>query len=101
MKSFVIVLCKTAGNYYSHLVKNSSHAARLLSRNLQNAVSDASKLHSTFFGSDVPKTLQDMLINSLSHIRYVPMQEHITCSLDICYCSSLFFFFLQSDIIEV
>ncbi|XP_064405275.1 uncharacterized protein LOC135350425 [Halichondria panicea] len=57
------------GNYYSHLVDNSSQAAQLVGKNVKSVVKDAAKLHTTFFGSDVDETLQDMLINSLSHIR--------------------------------
>ncbi len=59
------------GNYYSHLVDNSSQAAQLVGKNVKSVVKDAAKLHTTFFGSDVDETLQDMLINSLSHIRYI------------------------------
>ena len=57
------------GNYYSHLVSDSIDAANLLGGDLASAVMDIHALHYPFFSSSMPAFLQDMLINSLSHIR--------------------------------
>ena len=59
----------TVGNFYEHFVKDSRDAATKLAQNLQPAVEDIRKLHYIYFNSDVPETIQDMLVNSLSHIR--------------------------------
>ncbi len=59
------------GNFYSHLFKDSVDAAKQLGGDLTSAVADIANLHSTFFQSSMPVTLQDMFINSLSHVRWV------------------------------
>eukprot|EP00731_Ephydatia_muelleri_P017922 Em0010g1020a len=57
------------GNFYSHLFKSSVEAAEKLGNSRIEAVSDIAKLHEPFFTSTMPDYLQDILINSLSHIR--------------------------------
>ena len=61
------LLC--AGNFYSHLVNDSVDAANLLGKDLTSAVKDIQALHRPFFTSSLPAVMQDMFINSLSHIR--------------------------------
>ena len=67
---FGFTLCFHAGNFYSHLVSDSVNAASLLGKNLKSAVGDIQALHRPFFDSSLSDVMQDMLINSLSHIRY-------------------------------
>ena len=59
------------GNFYSHLVKDSVDAADKLGDQLTEVVSDIDQLHTVFFRSSIPTPVQDMLMNSLSHIRLV------------------------------
>ena len=63
------LFCSHAGNFYNHLVKDSVDAANLLGNDLTSAVKDIQALHRPFFDSSLPAVMQDMLNNSLSHIR--------------------------------
>ena len=60
-----------AGNFYANLFKDSVDAADQLGSNLGSVVSDIANLHTPFMKSSLPISLQDMLINSLSHVRWV------------------------------
>ena len=68
---FGFIFCSLAGNFYNHLVKDSVDAANLLGNDLTSAVKDIQALHRPFFDSSLPAVMQDMFINSLSHIRYL------------------------------
>ena len=70
-----------AGNFYDHLFKSSAEAAEKLGSSRVEAVTDIAKLHEPFFTSSMPTYLQDILINSLSHIR---------CVGGMCVCVCLF-----------
>ncbi len=61
----------SVGNFYSHLFADSMDAARQLGHNLTGAVADIANLHTPFHHSSMPHSFKDMLLNSLSHIRYV------------------------------
>ena len=65
----VFIFCSHAGNFYNHLVNDSVDAANLLGNDLTSAVEDIQALHRPFFDSSLPAVMQDMFINSLSHIR--------------------------------
>jgi uncharacterized protein (DUF608 family) len=58
-----------SGNFYANLFKDSVDAAHQLGGNLSTVVSEITNLHTPFLKSTLPTTLQDMLINSLSHVR--------------------------------
>ena len=66
---FGFIFSSRAGNFYNHLVKDSVDAANLLGNDLTSAVKDIQALHRPFFDSSLPAVMQDMFINSLSHIR--------------------------------
>ena len=66
---FGFTLCSHAGNFYSHLVNDSVNAANLLGNDLTSSVKDIQALHRPFFVSSLPASMQNMFINSLSHIR--------------------------------
>eukprot|EP00731_Ephydatia_muelleri_P017942 Em0010g1040a len=57
------------GNFYDHLFKSSVESAEKLGSSRVEAVSDIAKLQEPFYTSTMPTYLQDMLINSLSHVR--------------------------------
>ncbi|XP_019852028.1 PREDICTED: uncharacterized protein LOC109581956 [Amphimedon queenslandica] len=57
------------GNFYTNLFKDSVDVAQKLGSDLSTTVSDIANLHTPFMKSSLPITLQDMLINSLSHVR--------------------------------
>ncbi|MCG8626701.1 MAG: hypothetical protein MJE68_32460, partial [Proteobacteria bacterium] len=65
----IFIFSSHAGNFYNHLVKDSIDAANLLGNDLTSAVKDIQALHRPFFDSSLPAVMQDMFINSLSHIR--------------------------------
>uniref|UniRef100_A0A1X7UVT0 Uncharacterized protein n=1 Tax=Amphimedon queenslandica TaxID=400682 RepID=A0A1X7UVT0_AMPQE len=56
-------------NFYTNLFKDSVDVAQKLGSDLSTTVSDIANLHTPFMKSSLPITLQDMLINSLSHVR--------------------------------
>ena len=68
------MLIDSAGNFYANLFKDSVDVAAQLGSNLSSVVSEIANLHTPFMKSSLPIALQDMLINSLSHVRWVYMQ---------------------------
>ena len=59
----------TPGNQYSHFYPNTQSVAEYMNTNLLNIVHNISALHSAFTSSSLKPFLQDIFINSLSHIR--------------------------------
>ena len=65
----LFITIQLSGNFYANLFKDSVDAAQQLGGNLSTVVSEITNLHHPFLKSSLPTTLQDMLINSLSHVR--------------------------------
>ena len=59
----------TPGNQYSLFYPNTQSVAQYMNTNLLNVVRNISALHSAFTSSSLKPFLQDIFINSLSHIR--------------------------------